>query len=58
MSRRKKTEHVGTIKGIDLLLHASTGHTAHLTGCGAHKEKKRDKKRRRHEDRRACRNWD
>ena len=48
-----KTVHVGTIKAIDLI-HAPRGHQSHISGTGAYRNRKHDKKLRRKEDRRSC----
>jgi hypothetical protein len=52
MSKKKKTQHVGTIDGVETLLSAPTGHRPHFTGTGAHKDRKRCRKGRRQEDKR------
>jgi hypothetical protein len=49
----RKTIHVGTISKLDLL-HAPKGHQPHLSGTGAFKNRKSDKKLRRAESRREC----
>lgn len=52
---KKKTIHVGTISGRELLLKTSLGHQSHLSGTGAWKNVRRCKKTRRQEDHRSCR---
>jgi len=53
----KNESHIGTISGRETLLNAAIGHQAHVSGCGSHKNRKRDKKNRRNEDKRATKNW-
>jgi hypothetical protein len=49
----KRTLYVGTITKLDLL-RAPKGHSPHISGTGAFRDRKRDKKLRRRDDRRSC----
>ena len=51
-----KTIHVGTITTLDLL-RAPKGHAPHLSGTGAYRNRRNDKKLRRAEGKRSIR-WD
>ena len=55
--RRKKTERIATLSGVELLLTASLGHQQHASGSGPHRATKRDKKLERQRGKRACQDW-
>jgi len=54
--RSKKTQHVGTITSAELLA-APRGHQDHMTGTGAHRDRKRDRKLQRRQDKKLCRDY-
>jgi len=49
-----KSIHVGTISALDII-RAPKGHSPIISGCGIHKDRKRDKKTRREVDKREIR---
>lgn len=59
MARRKKTRIVlGVITAREQILNTSIGHQSHISGTGAHRSKKHDRKLRRKRDKQATKGWD
>lgn len=57
MPKCNKTIKVGTISGLELLLKSPRGHKLKDSGCGYHRNIKKDKRLRRENDKRYCKDY-